>query len=91
MSKKKDLISVVVVRSGSMTEMKEEAITGYNKFIEEQRDVERDSDVSLVLFNDEVFNKYNRKPIAEVPDMTDEDYEELAEAIQDNCQENEDK
>lgn len=45
-------ILVIADRSGSMDLIRDDAIGGFNTFIENQKDVEGDANLTLVLFND---------------------------------------
>lgn len=69
-----DLIVVLMDASGSMVSMKEEAIDGYNNFIEEQKTVDRDADVSLYLFNTQVETIEKTTSIDNIDKLTLDDY-----------------
>lgn len=64
----------VIDQSGSMEVMKAEAITGFNKFLEEQKKVEGTAALTLVLFNDGYEMAHRHVPIEEVEDLTDQTY-----------------
>ena len=65
----KDLVTEIVCiidKSGSMHSIKNDAIGGFNTFIEEQRKLEGKVNVSLVLFNTEYSPVYYNKPLNDV-------------------------
>ena len=67
-------IVCIVDRSGSMGEIRLDAIGGFNTFIEEQKKVEGEARVTLVLFNHEYILVYKQKPLAEVKPLTEATY-----------------
>lgn len=72
MSKEKTVEIVCVLdRSGSMNSIKSDAIGGFNNFINEQKKVEGNANVSLVLFDDQYEMVYRSKPIETVDDLDD--------------------
>ena len=65
----KDLVTEIVCiidKSGSMHSIKNDAIGGFNTFIEEQKKLEGKVNVSLVLFNTEYSPVYYNKPLNDV-------------------------
>ena len=66
----------ILDKSGSMWNLEEDTIGGFNSFIAKERKKEAKHKilVTLVLFNDEYRILYSRKPIEEVKELTDEDY-----------------
>jgi len=66
---KKDYHEIVCIidRSGSMDRIKTDAIGGFNSFIKAQKEFEGETALSLILFNHEYHNIYDRKNIKEVP------------------------
>jgi len=66
---KKDYHEVVCIidRSGSMDAIKSDAIGGFNSFIKAQKVFDGETTLSLILFNHEYQNVYDRKDINEVP------------------------
>lgn len=69
-----DHILVILDKSGSMSPLQEETISGFNQFIEEQRQVSDDAIVSLVTFSygpEVVYDKIN---IDDVEDLDKESY-----------------
>jgi hypothetical protein len=74
MSKKKVEISVVLDRSGSMSSIVEQTISGYNEFMQGQKSVDADIRVSLVQFDHEYEVKYEALPIVEVPELDKKTY-----------------
>ena len=73
---KKGLTEMVFIldRSGSMAGLEEDTIGGYNSMLEKQKALEGEALVSTVLFDHENMVICDRKPIAEVPKMTEEEY-----------------
>lgn len=71
-----DLIELVCIldRSGSMSALQDEAINGFNEFIEEQRKVSGDALVTLVLFDNEYDVVYEGKEIGDVEPLTDKTF-----------------
>jgi uncharacterized protein with von Willebrand factor type A (vWA) domain len=64
----------VLDKSGSMYHAVEDTIGGFNSFIKREREHNPNTLVTLVLFDDVYKILYTRKPIAEVDELTDEDY-----------------
>ncbi|MEE3419626.1 MAG: VWA domain-containing protein [Lachnospiraceae bacterium] len=73
---KKDLTELVFIldRSGSMQGLERDTIGGFNGMIEKQKKAEGTALVSTILFDDASKVIHNRLPIADVPQMTEEDY-----------------
>lgn len=65
----------ILDRSGSMAGLEEDTIGGFNSLIKKQKRQKGSCFVSTVLFNHRSKVLYDRMPIAEVPPMTDKDYE----------------
>lgn len=63
-------IAVVLDRSGSMQSVKEDTEGGLKAFLEDQREVEGRTTVSLYQFDDRYEVVYQNTPVAEVPDFT---------------------
>ena len=74
---KKDLTELVFIvdRSGSMGGLESDTIGGINATLAKNRKVEGDANVSIVLFDTTVDVIVDRKPIAEVADLTEKDYQ----------------
>ena len=64
----------VLDKSGSMWNVVEDTIGGFNSFIERERKSDQKTRVTLVLFDDEYKILYTRKPIDEVEELTSEEY-----------------
>ena len=64
----------ILDKSGSMWNVVEDTIGGFNSFIERERAKDIKTYVTLVLFDDEYRILYTRKPLEEVEELTDEDY-----------------
>ena len=74
---KKNLTELVFVvdRSGSMGGLETDTIGGFNATLARHRKAEGEAVVSTVLFDNESVVLHDRLPIAEVPDMTERDYQ----------------
>lgn len=73
---KKGLTEIVFIldNSGSMQSIKDDAIGGYNAFIEDQRKAEGETNVTLILFDTQVTKVYEGAKIQDVPVLTPHDY-----------------
>ena len=73
----KDLTELVFIvdRSGSMGGLESDTIGGINATLAKNRALEGDANVSIVLFDTTVDVIVDRKPIAEVADLTAKDYQ----------------
>lgn len=69
-------ISIVLDRSGSMSSVREATISGFNEFVEGQKNGAGEANVSLVQFDSENPYEvlYQSKPVKEVPKLTLEQY-----------------
>jgi len=64
----------ILDRSGSMESMSKEAIGGFNAFLEEQKKVEGDANLTLVLFDNEYLLIHNGKNVKECECLDDKTY-----------------
>lgn len=73
---KKGLTEIVFIldNSGSMQSIKDDAIGGYNSFIEDQRKAEGETTITLILFDTQVTKVYEGAKIHDVPVLTPHDY-----------------
>lgn len=73
----KNLTEVVFIldRSGSMAGLESDTIGGFNSMLKKQREVEGEVLISTVLFDHESIVLHDRVPLADVKDLTAEDYE----------------
>lgn len=73
----KNLTEVVFIldRSGSMAGLESDTIGGFNSMLKKQREVEGEVFISTVLFDHESIVLHDRVPLADVKDLTEEDYE----------------
>ena len=67
-------LGFVLDKSGSMQNLVNEAVAGFNTLVDEQRDLKPPANFSLALFNDTVSSLYDAIPIAEAPPLTRELY-----------------
>ena len=77
LEEKKDVdmdLVFVLDKSGSMWNVVEDTIGGFNSFIKRERENGKNTRVTLVLFDDEYHILYTRKPIDEVAELTSEEY-----------------
>ena len=74
---KKDLTELVFIvdRSGSMGGLETDTIGGFNATLGKHRQAAGEAVVSTVLFDNEMKVLHDRVSIAEVPDLTDRDYQ----------------
>ncbi|MCR5109202.1 MAG: VWA domain-containing protein [Lachnospiraceae bacterium] len=64
----------VLDRSGSMSGLESDTIGGFNSMIRKQQKEEGEAYVSTILFDDTSEVIHDRKPIADVEKLTDEEY-----------------
>lgn len=73
---KKDKVEIVAIldRSGSMSGLQSDTIGGFNSFIEEQKKVDGECNVSLYLFDDNYEKIYEGIEVNKVPELTSKTY-----------------
>jgi hypothetical protein len=64
----------ILDRSGSMRGMEEPAVDSYNRFLNDQKSVEGDANLTLMLFDTEFDKPVNCQSINEVPEMGARDF-----------------
>lgn len=64
----------IIDRSGSMQSVKQDAIGGFNSFIEEQLKEDGDAQVTVVLFNHEYSKLYDGVPLTSDIELNDDNY-----------------
>lgn len=76
MAKKKEPVEIVVVldRSGSMRSIAEDAIGGFNTFLEEQKKVKGKANITLALFDHEYQEVYDSADIQSAENLTKTTY-----------------
>lgn len=67
-------LGFVLDKSGSMSVQRDAAINGFNEFLSEQKKVNDDTRLTLVLFDTSVYTLYTAKPLAECKDLTTAEY-----------------
>jgi hypothetical protein len=74
---KKGLSEVVVIldKSGSMDSIKNDAIGGFNSFLDSQQKLDGEANFSLVLFSDKYDMCHKRTSIKDAPKLTDKTYQ----------------
>jgi len=70
----KDEIVLIIDKSGSMDTIKEDAIGGFNSFLAEQKNIDRDASVTFVLFDDRYDLIHNGKNIHDVEKLNKKTY-----------------
>jgi hypothetical protein len=67
-------ITLVLDRSGSMDEFRDDAIGGFNAFVEQQRAAPGKATLTFVQFDHEYTTVYHAQPIADVPRLDRDHY-----------------
>lgn len=69
---KQGLVEIIAVldRSGSMYSITDDVIGGFNRFIEDQKQISKETLVTLILSDDEYIIVYAKCPISDVPLLT---------------------
>jgi uncharacterized protein YegL len=67
-------IGFVLDRSGSMESMKQEAVGGFNTFLESQQKLPGEARLTLVLFDHEYIVAHDGMPIKDVPPLNEHTY-----------------
>lgn len=70
----KSRLVFVLDRSGSMNSMREAAIGGFNKFVEQQRALEGEATISLVIFDDKVEMVFDSVDLKTCRELTQADF-----------------
>lgn len=63
-------IACVLDRSGSMSSIRSDAIGGFNAFLDAQKKIPGEANLSLVLFDNEYEKVYESKELSSVPELT---------------------
>lgn len=73
---KKGLTEIVFIldESGSMSGLEKDTVGGFNSFIKEQRKIEGEALVSVVLFNENSKLLYDRVELSKIETMTENQY-----------------
>lgn len=67
-------IIAILDRSGSMGGLESDTIGGFNSFIDSQKKVEGECNVTTVLFDNEIETLYEAVPVKEVKPLTNNEY-----------------
>jgi len=67
-------ITFVLDSSGSMAEIKDDTVGGFNTFLQEQVETEGSASVTLYDFNDTINLVYQAQPIEEASELTGSNY-----------------
>ena len=70
MKDSKTVIVNIIDRSGSMSGLEESTISGFNKFINSQKEQQGEVEVNTILFDDQFQVLHNELPLEHVPEMT---------------------
>ena len=75
--KKFDHVDLVMIldKSGSMHGMESDTIGGFNSMLDKQRKLDVKTDVTTVMFNNRSDYIHERKPLSEIKNITNEDYQ----------------
>lgn len=71
----RDEIVLIIDKSGSMQAIKEDAIGGFNSFVSRQKNIDREANVTFVLFDDRYRLVHDGKDIREVEELTEDTYQ----------------
>ena len=74
MKKERTELVFILDRSGSMADLTDDTIGGFNSMIEKQKEEDGECFVTTVLFANEAETIHDRIPLADVPKMTRRDY-----------------
>jgi hypothetical protein len=67
-------VEILLDRSGSMVAIKEATISGFNKFLKEQKVIPGEATIALTQFDDEYTPVYPVRPLHAAPELTAETY-----------------
>ncbi len=68
------LIVCILDRSGSMQDILDDAIGGFNSFLEQQKAVPGDAEITVALFDDRYELPYNLVPLHSMPNLNRETF-----------------
>ena len=73
---KKDFSEIICIidRSGSMGSIRNDSIFGFNTFLQEQKKLPGEANLTLILFDDEYLVVHNNVNIQDVPELTEKTY-----------------
>lgn len=71
----RDEIVLIIDKSGSMQAIKEDAIGGFNSFLSQQKNIDREANVTFVLFDDRYQLVHDGKDIREVEELNGTTYQ----------------
>lgn len=71
----RDELVLIIDKSGSMDAIKDDAIGGFNSFLEQQRSIDREANVTFALFDDRYQLVHDGKDINEVEHLTTQTYQ----------------
>ena len=74
MNKSLTEVAYILDRSGSMGKHRQAAIAGYNDFLQQQKTLPGQANLSLVLFSNHCTLPETATPISEAPELNDETY-----------------
>lgn len=67
-------IIFILDESGSMGGLRNDTIGGFNTFVDEQKKLDGEANITLVKFNTAAATVYSRTPLTKVPALTEKDY-----------------
>lgn len=68
-------IICIIDKSGSMNSMKDDAIGGFNYFLNEQKQIKDDTKITLTLFDTKHTNLYTELDVEEAMELTNENFQ----------------
>lgn len=70
----RDEIVLIIDKSGSMETIKDDAIGGFNSFLAQQKKIDRDANVTFVLFDDRYQTVHDGVNIQKMENLTEDTY-----------------
>lgn len=71
----KDELVLIIDKSGSMEAIRDDAIGGFNSFLEQQRNIDRGANVTFALFDDRYQLIHDGKDINDIEDLSNKTYQ----------------
>lgn len=71
----RDEIVLIIDKSGSMEAVKDDAMGGFNSFLKEQRNIDREANVTFALFDDRYELVHDGRDINDVEELSEDTYQ----------------
>lgn len=71
----RDEIVLIIDKSGSMDAIRDDAIGGFNSFLKQQKEIDREASVTFALFDERYQLVHDGKDIQEVEELTEKTYQ----------------